>query len=804
MSDFREGAAPPAGLEVLARRGDLATARLSLEQLPRIAADQSIERIAFDGVLRPRDDPAVRSVRAARVRPKLGITGRGVLIGVLDTGIDWSHPDFILPDGRSKIRYLLDLSDSPDSLRPGELGTAHPYGGILVTGEEIGRALRGEGEIRQRDEIGHGTMVAGAAAALPSSGGDTLNLLGGAAPGAELVAVKVSARAEDTLGLESNVLNGLAFLDSVARELGRPYVANISVGGILGPHDGSLPFEQFIAGFIGPELPGRAVVVAAGNERDKQLHAAAAFPAGPGQQPVVQELEIGYAGGPFSCIRMEIWLSPGHPGVTMTLVSPDSQVVGIFPTGYADSLPVPTVAGVLMVANSWGGPYPYNNSRVLTVDIWDGAALGLEGFAGLIRIAPGVWRCYLEGTGGSYDAYLESAGSQPVRFASQVRETGTVGSPAAIPEVIAVGSYVGRADWDPLQPEVRSAADYLGELTPGELSSFSSVGPTRLGALKPELTAPGQWVMSALSDRAFPSGRSGSMFTPPPWMPPLLYVATDTIHAVSAGTSFSAPLVAGLAALLLEASPGLTNAEVKRLLTGNASTDSLTGGAPDNFWGYGRADAMAALAELLELPGDSIRLAAELSRPDSLAPGLVRYDLRADLTRSRQLLRSFELQVSWAPDRLAWLASPDSLPNREGLELSIDRSRSGQGQLTVRGLSAQGLPAAHQLLSLLFQRLGEGPDSAVVNFELMSLLGDLEPFELSPQTILAQAPALRLEQGPSCLVRGDADRDGQVDIFDLLTVLRTLSGGQEATPCSDVNSDARTDIFDLLELLRLL
>ena len=168
--------------------------------------------------------------------------------------------------------------------------------------------------------------------------------------------------------------------------------------------------------------------------------------------------------------------------------------------------------------------------------------------------------------------------------------------------MISVGAYTARTDWNPAEPGVGSAKTIIGGSVPGTLTYFSGLGPNRKGVLKPEITAPGRWVMASLSSWAWPVREYLSIFASPAGGKPLLMVAQDSIHAVSQGTSFAAPHVAGLCALLLQANPDLAGTEIKNILTATASRDSMTVGAPDNYWGYGRADAIAAVRKVLGLP----------------------------------------------------------------------------------------------------------------------------------------------------------------------------------------------------------
>ncbi len=792
-------------VRILARRGDIATATIDLADLPLVAENPWIKYIVADSYDFPHDDPGVLSVRAARVPPKLGITGKGVLIGIVDSGIDWQHRDFRCEDGSSRIAAILDLSDSVDSLSPGDLGVESPYGGILVMKEDIDKALLGQGTIRQKDYVGHGTHVAGAVAASPAGEGDTLNVFGGVAPDVEIVAVKVTPTPMDTVFDRVNIMNGLHFIDSLAQALGRPYVTNLSFGSSLGSHDGRSFYERFIASFTDPAEPGRAVVVSAGNERDNDWHAAGNFHSSLISIEMI-ELLVQAEGMDNDHMFVEIWLSEGHPGVDLGLFTPDTSIWGIFPDDYStDTTYILSDAGIFWISNAFGGPDPEVGDRLLIIDFYDAGYFNATGPEADIRIAKGLWKIALRGQTGSFDAYLYATDGLDARFVTHVSELGTVAVPGTTPELITVGAYVARTDWSPLERELSWASEIVEPLVAGELTYFSSLGPNRKGVLKPELTAPGQWVMSTLSSSAWPVDvGSVSMYWARSGLHELFF-ATDSVHAVSRGTSLSAPIVAGICALLLEVDPSLKHEEIKSIITSTASTDSMITQAPNNYWGYGRGDAIAALASILDLGEDSLALAASLIPKYTLRTNSLEYSITADFTSSSQALKSFDLEVRW-PVEILTLAFPlNAGKDPERLQLAFDTTRIGSGVLGVAGFSPQGVPAREEIVGLIFNpRTNAEVDSVAVSFEVKSVRGDLEPVELAETVAVFQASPLELTPWLFCGLQGDVDLSGRVNIFDLLELLNILAGKVEENACSDVNRDGPTDIFDLIELLKLL
>jgi subtilisin family serine protease len=159
-----------------------------------------------------------------------GRTGRNVIIGVIDTGIDWCHPAFRKSDGSSKILYYYVP----------ETNTEHTRTQI----EQFINEGRCDG-----DPHGHGTHVSGIASYI--------------AKDADLIVVRTNL-------YDTDIIQGLQYLRNKKDSLGRPMVVNMSLGGHFGPHDGTSILERAIANLSGS---GFVVVAAAGNEGNIKLHA---------------------------------------------------------------------------------------------------------------------------------------------------------------------------------------------------------------------------------------------------------------------------------------------------------------------------------------------------------------------------------------------------------------------------------------------------------------------------------------------------------------------------------------------------
>ena len=193
----------------------------------------------------------------------LSLKGQGVLIGIVDTGIDYTNPLFLDEDGNTRILSIWDQTVDTEYSR-----------------EQINEAIGAKEPfdiVPQRDRNGHGTFLASVAA----GSADPVNDFIGAAPLSELVVVKLKEAKqnlrdfffmsdEEPLFQENDIMAGVAYLDELARKEGRPLVILLGIGSNQGSHTGSGPLS-ILLDEIGTQI-GRVIVVPAGNEGTAQHH----------------------------------------------------------------------------------------------------------------------------------------------------------------------------------------------------------------------------------------------------------------------------------------------------------------------------------------------------------------------------------------------------------------------------------------------------------------------------------------------------------------------------------------------------
>ena len=374
-----------------------------------------------------------------------GLTGRGVLVAVIDSGIDYFHSDFRNPDGTTRIGLLADQDRDR-----------------IYTREEINAALETGSRssalelVPSTDPSGHGTAVAAIAA---GNGREGNGVYRGVAYESELMVVKLGTPLTDSFPRTTQLMKALDLVVRRARDMNRPLAVNISFGNTYGSHDGTSLLETFINDISNI---GRNVIVAGtGNEGTGAGHRAGSLVMG--QEENAQLSIAPYETG----MGVQLWKSYVDQ-FSIRLVTPSGEVIGPIDSRLG---PQTLRYGGTRILIYYGKPSPFSRAQEVYFDF-----LPVRDY-----LDSGIWTFRLTPeriVTGRYDMWLPSRGllNPSTRFLRPVPET-TLTIPSTAANVISVGAY---------DDSYRAYADFSGR------------GFTRqTGQVKPDLAAPGVDIVTA-------------------------------------------------------------------------------------------------------------------------------------------------------------------------------------------------------------------------------------------------------------------------------------------------------------------
>lgn len=475
-------------------------------------------------------------------REPLALTGRGVVICIIDTGIDYTSPVFRNADGSSRILAIWD-----QTIQTGEPPEGFQYG-TEYTREEINRALQAEDPysiVPSRDDIGHGSSLASAAAGSRLSGGFSFQ---GAAPDADIVVVKLKQCKQYLRRFylipqnvpayqENDIMLAVQYADGFAETFRRPVVMCLGLGTNYGDHTGSSPLGRYLSAIAVKR--SRAVVVAGGNEGNAGHH----FQGRLGSP----------ASGGANSMDVEVRVSDGAEGFFLELWGslPDIFNVSIRTPGGER---VPAVRLGLRDAITYS--FIYERSKVTIAGFLVESASGEE--LVWIRVqdpTPGIWTFRVEAAdihNGDFNMWLPITQflSAPVYF-TEPSPYITLTEPSLSSRVICVSTY--------------NAAN-------GSFYVDSGRGFSRCGAIRPDFAAPG--------------------------------VNVSTVNGRESESSLAAAITAGAVAQFMQwavveqNNSVVESQEIKNYLIRGASRDADMI-YPNREWGYGRLNMVGTFDALI-------------------------------------------------------------------------------------------------------------------------------------------------------------------------------------------------------------
>lgn len=445
-----------------------------IERLTQIVEVEYVEKPKrlFFQVANGRRVSCINEVQGTR----FSLFGQGILVAIIDSGIDYANADFRKADGTTRIKALWD-----QSLSPGE-GRRPPQGyasGAEYTETQINEALRETSPGKRMDLLpsqdisGHGTAVAGIAA---GNGRNSDGVYVGVAPQSELIVVKLDTPMQEGFPRTTELMQGIDYVIRKAVEFRMPIAVNISFGNTYGAHDGSSLLERYIDDVS--NIWKSVICIGTGNEAASAGHTSGQLREGIEEQIelAVQERQPG--------ISVQIWKEYTDI-VEISLITPAGVKVGPI---QEISGPQRFTVGQTEILLYYGEPSPYSTSQEIYIDL-----LPQETY-----ISGGVWRIVITPkkiVAGNYELWLPSDNvlNRGTGFLYP-SDSVTLTIPSSASRAISVGAY--------------DALTFA-------YADFSGRGFTRVTNLvKPDIVAPGVNVTTVAAGGGYAQFTGTSFATP--------------------------------------------------------------------------------------------------------------------------------------------------------------------------------------------------------------------------------------------------------------------------------------------------
>jgi len=575
------------GVRINSRTDNIFTAIIPINNLEYILSIKGIEYLEIGSSVEPKLDEARAKTWVDWVHEGMDLTqaytGDGIVVGVIDGGFDYTHPTFYSSDN-SQYRISRVWSQNETGTPP----TGYSYGNELIGETNILNDGYDNGD------GSHGTHVAGIAA----GSGSSLPVYKGVAFNSEIVLVSMGQE-------NASILDGISYIFNYANSVGKPAVVNMSLGTHIGPHDGTSLFDQSCDGIVGE---GKILVGAAGNEGGDKLH-----------------LDYNFSSEETIYSFIEFPHNTDNPNGGTTFIDIWGEVdkdfvmaINIFNTQDEEF-----VDYTEYISTSTNGTYSFtlndtdpDNSDQCTVEISvehsnpnNEKPHVFVVFDNTDQNEPGDIYDYVMlevvGTSTSFDAWCSGAGEalfanlgnpSPIIDGNTNITVGEIGGTAS--SIITVGAYTSKNTYTDFQGNNHNIPAFADV---GKIAPFSSLGPTVDGRTKPDISAPGNVIVSSVN--SFDENYTSTT----PTVVTNINNGTDYWwFATMEGTSMASPMVTGIVALWLEADPTLTPTEIKQFMNDNVFIDEFTGSVPNNTWGNGKIDAHEAIKAIENAAGIEI------------------------------------------------------------------------------------------------------------------------------------------------------------------------------------------------------
>jgi subtilisin family serine protease len=573
-----------ANLDVLKANGviintilpNIITAQVPVDNIENIAMLPDVKNLQIGIPVHRKMDKAriVTNVNLVQAGTNLSkpYLGKNVVIGIIDSGIEYGHINFFDSTGT-----VLRIKRVWDQNITGTAPSGFNYGTEYTTQNAI-LAARYDNQTET-----HGTHVTGIAA---GSDKNNNNIYYGVATNADIAMVSYNLNDQTTDNV--SISDGISYLYNYATSVNEPCVVNMSLGTQIGPHDGTSAFDQLCDQLQGK---GRLLVGAAGNEGSDSLHISQTF------SPTNTTLKtfFNYIDSTQLIGYTDIWGDVNKTYSIRVVVYNKNTGAEVYTSPTFDAATSGNNTYTLTSTNGAVGSIQIFTERNTTnnkanafvqsdmTSIKPGNAIGI-----IITAQSGTVNAWADDF---YSYFISNKinGWTDGNSNNSISEIGGTGK-----QIISVGAYVSKTTFTNTL-----GLSYRSYETLNQIASFSSTGPTIDGRIKPDITAPGSLLCSSYSD---------AIISDPNYSTTIIKKSTVNgkayYYGLLQGTSMSTPMVTGILATWLEAKNDLSPTEVRTVLQQTSISDAYTGTIPSigsNTWGDGKIDAWNGIIACLKM-----------------------------------------------------------------------------------------------------------------------------------------------------------------------------------------------------------
>lgn len=562
------------GVRVQSSFNSMVTATVPVSIIPQVCNTSGVRQLSVAQLTEVCNDSALSDAHVLPLAQGTGFgmpyDGRGVVIGVIDSGVDFNHINLCDAMGQSRVVAAYLPQDST--------GTSPIINGDTLPGSHYDTPQLIARLTTDAASLSHGTHTTGTAA------GSCMNGMQGVAPQAQLVICAMPVL------WDTDIANALRYIFDYADRMNLPAVVNMSFSSADGPHDGTSPLCQIFDEMSGP---GRLISISANNSGYSALHLTHNFKSPTDTLSTTLELYTGSFKNTVS-----FWSSSGHRhAVAVTLIDKTDKKV-VLETPFFTDLAPDSVLTFDADSDAVWSQYAHGQLQFATaVEEGDRSHSIL-----LTQIKPHQTSRYRIGlkvvsdTDPKFNAWVSGGVLFKAVLSGQSGGTraGTISDLCTGEKPISVGAYITKQTY----PLASGGTYSAPRATPmHDIAYFTAWGPDARGKARPDICAPGMVTISSASRYDTISSIVGPTN--------LSFIHTDGgigyPYAACYGTSMSAPVMTGTLALWLQAKPDLSPDEVRDILDHTARRDAFVTQGDSRQWGRGKLDATAGMRHLLRL-----------------------------------------------------------------------------------------------------------------------------------------------------------------------------------------------------------